>query len=151
MVKKIAGEGRLKVGGRTVRMRLDIGTMMELEDYFEMGLVPFLNERLPEFRLADVAVLYMAMTSADDDLPDFYDPELRRCAAADLIKAGLTEAATAIAECLQNTLMPGSLASDNMAPQSSSSSSSSSGAGRATTAVNNKTAASASKASRAGK
>ncbi len=106
MAKKIAGEGRLKVGARSVRLRLDIGTMMELEDYFEMGLVPFLNERLPEFRLGDVAVLYMAMTIGDGEIPDFTDTDLRRMAAADIIKAGLNEAATAIAACLKATLMP---------------------------------------------
>jgi hypothetical protein len=106
MAKKIAGEGRLKVGARSVRLRLDIGTMMELEDYFEMGLVPFLNERLPEFRLGDVAVLYMAMTIGDGEIPDFSDTDLRRMAAADIIKAGLNEAATAIAACLKATLMP---------------------------------------------
>ncbi|UTW56190.1 hypothetical protein [Kordiimonas sp. SCSIO 12610] len=106
MAKKIAGEGRLKVGARSMRLRLDIGTMMDLEDHFEMGLVPFLNERLPEFRLGDVAVLYMAMTSKGDETPDFGSAELRRAAAADVIKAGLNEAATAIAACLTNTLMP---------------------------------------------
>jgi len=51
MAKKICGETSLKVDARTVRLRLDIGTMMDLEDHFDMGLVSFLSVRLPEFRL----------------------------------------------------------------------------------------------------
>lgn len=65
MARKICGESRLTVGARTVRLRLDIGTMMDLEDHFGMGLVPFLAERLPEFRIKDLAVLFAAMTGGD--------------------------------------------------------------------------------------
>lgn len=65
MARKVCGEASLKVGARTVRLRLDIGTMMDLEDHFGMGLVPFLSVRLPEFRLKDMAVLFLAMTGDD--------------------------------------------------------------------------------------
>lgn len=101
MARKICGESRLKVGARTVRLRLDIGTMMDLEDHFGMGLVPFLAERLPEFRLKDMAALYLAMTGAD-----FTDDNARKKAGEVLVRAGLAEAATAISGCFEATLAP---------------------------------------------
>lgn len=82
-------------------MRLDIGTMIDLEDYFDMGLVPFLSARLPEFRLKDMAVLYLAMTGKD-----FTDEAKQKSAAQTLVKSGLVEAATAISTCLESTLSP---------------------------------------------
>lgn len=101
MARKIFGEASLKVGARTMRLRLDIGTMMDLEDHFGMGLVPFLSNRFPEFRLKDMAVLYLAMTKGD-----FSDETACRKAAETIVKAGLTEAATAISNCLEQTLVP---------------------------------------------
>lgn len=101
MAKKICGEASLKVGARTVRLRLDIGTMMDLEDYFQMGLVPFLAERFPEFRLKDMAVLYMAMTKGD-----FTNDALQKQAAETVVRAGLAETATALSTCLEATLSP---------------------------------------------
>ncbi len=77
--------------------------MMDLEDHFGMGLVPFLSERLPEFRLRDMAVLYLAMTGKD-----FADEKLLKIAGRTIVKAGLAEAATAISACLQATLSPSS-------------------------------------------
>jgi len=101
MARKICGESRLKVGARTVRLRLDIGTMMDLEDHFQMGLVPFLAERFPQFRLKDMAILFLAMTGAD-----FSDEAAQKKAAETLVKVGLAEAATAISTCLETTLNP---------------------------------------------
>lgn len=101
MARKICGESSLKVGARTVRLRLDIGTMMDLEDHFGMGLVPFLAERLPEFRLKDMAALYQAMTGGD-----FTDVEACKKAGELLVRAGLAEAATAISACFEATLAP---------------------------------------------
>jgi len=101
MARKLSGEGRLKVGARNVRLRLDIGTMMDLEDYFEMGLVPFLIERFPQFRLKDIAVLFLAMTGGD-----FGDETEQKKAGAALVKVGLAEAVTAISNCLEATLNP---------------------------------------------
>lgn len=102
MAKKICGEASLKVGQRTVRLRLDIGTMMDLEDHFGTGLVLFLSERLPEFRLKDMADLYLAMTGGD-----FTDENARKKAGDTLLRAGLEEAAKAISACLEATLSPG--------------------------------------------
>lgn len=101
MARKICGEASLKVGARTQRLRLDIGTMMDLEDHFGMGLVPFLSERLPEFRLQDMAALYAAMTGAD-----FTDADVRRKAGEKLVQVGLMQAAEAISACLERTLNP---------------------------------------------
>ncbi|WP_286828742.1 MULTISPECIES: GTA-gp10 family protein [Kordiimonas] len=101
MAKKICGEASLRVGARTVRLRLDIGTMMDLEDHFGMGLVPFLSTRLPEFRLKDMAALYLAMTGGD-----FGDDAACRKAAEKLVQAGLADGATAISSCLEATLQP---------------------------------------------
>jgi|GEM_PF-2734492 len=101
MARKLCGEASLRVGARTVRLRLDIGTMMDLEDHFGMGLVPFLSTRFPEFRLKDMAVLYLAMTGGD-----FGDEAACRRAAEKLVRAGLAEAATAISSCLEATLQP---------------------------------------------
>lgn len=101
MAKAISGEVGLKVGAKNVRLRLDIGTMMELEDFFGMGLVPFLGKRLPEFRLHDMAALYAAMTGED-----FADAEVRKKAGATLVKVGLAKAAEAISACLEKTLNP---------------------------------------------
>lgn len=101
MAKAVSGEVSLKVGARTVRLRLDIGTMMELEDFFGMGLVPFLSKRLPEFRLHDMAALYAAMTGSD-----FTDADVRKKAGATLVKVGLVKAAEAISACLEKTLNP---------------------------------------------
>jgi hypothetical protein len=101
MAKAISGEVSLMVGKRRRRLRLDIGTMMDLEDHFNMGLVPFLTERFPEFRLKDLAVLFVAMTSGD-----FSDNEAVKRAASTIVKAGVAEAATAISRCLEATLMP---------------------------------------------
>lgn len=99
MARRMMGEASLRVGARTVRLRLDIGTMMDLEDHFGMGLVPFLTTRLTEFRLSDMAALFLAMTGGD-----FGDAEARRKAAEKLLRAGLAESATAISQCLENTL-----------------------------------------------
>lgn len=101
MAKSISGEATLQIGKRRQRLRLDIGTMIELEDYFNMGLVPFLSTRLPEFRLKDMSVLYLAMTGKD-----FSDETLRASAVKTIINAGLAEVATAISTCLERTLMP---------------------------------------------
>ncbi|MCK0068033.1 GTA-gp10 family protein [Kordiimonas laminariae] len=101
MARKIFGEASLKVGARKVRLRLGIGTMMDLEDHFGMGLVPFLSGRFPEFRLKDMAVLYLAMTKGD-----FSDAEACRKAAETIVKTGLAEVATAISNCLEQTLNP---------------------------------------------
>lgn len=101
MAKIDCGEASLMVGARTVRLRLDIGTMMDLEDHFDMGLVPFLATRLPEFRLKDMAALYLAMTGGD-----FGDEVVVKRAAQTIIRAGLSEAATAISACLEATLSP---------------------------------------------
>jgi hypothetical protein len=101
MARNISGETSLKVGARTRRLRLDIGTMMDLEDHFGMGLVPFLSTRLPEFRLKDMAVLFLAMTGGD-----YTDATALQKAGDDLIKAGLAESATAISACLEATLSP---------------------------------------------
>lgn len=101
MARKICGEASLKTGARSVRLRLDIGTMMDLEDYFDMGLVPFLSNRLPEFRLNDMAALYAAMTGAD-----FTDGDVRKKAGEKLMQVGLMEAAKAISTCLERTLNP---------------------------------------------
>lgn len=101
MAKADCGEVSLKVGAKTQRLRLDIGTMMDLEDYFSMGLIPFLANRLPEFRLKDIAALYLAMTGGD-----FTDENARKKTVQTIIKTGLSEVATAISECLEMTLSP---------------------------------------------
>lgn len=101
MAKAVSGETSLLVGNRRQRLRLDIGTMMDLEDHFEMGLVPFLSRRLPEFRLKDMAILYLAMTGKD-----FSDQKKQRRAAQILVDAGLPAAATAISACFEATLSP---------------------------------------------
>lgn len=110
MAKSICGESSLTVGKRRYRLRLDIGTMMDLEDYFSMGLVPFLSERLPEFRLKDMAVLFLAMTGKE-----FSDHDAVKDAGAVLVKAGLAEAAMAISNCLEATLSPEDSASAGIA------------------------------------
>lgn len=101
MAKKICGEASLKIGARTVRLRLDIGTMIDLEDYFDMGLVPFLAQRFPECRLKDIAILFVAMTKGD-----FTDEVTQRKAAETVIKYGLADVATAVSSCLEATLTP---------------------------------------------
>ena len=101
MAYAASGEVSLQVGANTVRLRLDIGTMMDLEDYFGMGLVPFLTDRLPEFRLSDLTALYLAMTGGD-----FTNTDARRRAGGDLVEAGLSTSANAIAACLSGTLNP---------------------------------------------
>ncbi|TNE60822.1 MAG: hypothetical protein EP335_17435 [Alphaproteobacteria bacterium] len=101
MARKLSGETALKVGARTVRLRLDIGTMIDLEDHLGMGLVPFLAERLPEGRLADMALLYLAMTGGD-----FTDRAAVKKAAETIVKAGIVPAAEAIAGCLETSLTP---------------------------------------------
>jgi len=100
MARKVCGESSLKVGARTVRLRLDIGTMMDLEDYFDMGLVPFLAERFPQFRLKDLITLYLAMTGRD-----FSDENKRRTAGEAIVKAGLAVVAKAISDCFEATLV----------------------------------------------
>lgn len=101
MARKIAGETSLQIGRRKRRLRLTIGTMMDLEDHFGMGLVPFLTDRFPEFRLRDMAVLFLAMTGGD-----FSDDAAVKRAAETLVKAGIAEAATALSRCLELTLSP---------------------------------------------
>lgn len=103
MAKTLSGEASLMVGRRRRRLRLDIGTMMDLEDHFGMGLVPFLTERFPQFRLKDLAVLYLAMTGGD-----FGDVVAVKRAGEAVVKAGIAEAATAISRCLEATLSPSS-------------------------------------------
>ena len=100
MARKLCGEASLRVGARTVRLRLDIGTMMDLEDHFGMGLVPFLSARFQEFRIRDMAVLYLAMTGSD-----FGNEAACRKAAELLVKAGLADVAIALSACLEATLI----------------------------------------------
>lgn len=101
MAKSFSGEASLMVGRRKRRLRLSIGTMMDLEDHFGMGLVPFLTDRFPEFRLRDMAVLFLAMTGGD-----FGDDTAVKKAGETIVKAGIAEAATAISRCLELTLSP---------------------------------------------
>lgn len=101
MAKSISGETSLMVGRRKRRLRLTIGTMMDLEDHFGMGLVPFLTTRFPEFRLRDMAVLFVAMTGGDFD-----DDAVVKRAGETIVKAGIAEAATALSRCLELTLSP---------------------------------------------
>lgn len=103
MAKLLSGETSLQVGRRKRRLRLTIGTMMDLEDHFSMGLVPFLTNRFPEFRLRDMAVLFLAMTDGD-----FTDDAAVKKAGEAIVKAGVAEAATAISRCLELTLSPSS-------------------------------------------
>ncbi len=101
MAKSISGETSLMVGRRKRRLRLTIGTMMDLEDHFGMGLVPFLTTRFPEFRLRDMAVLFVAMTGGD-----FGDEAVVKRAGETIVKAGIAETATALSRCLELTLAP---------------------------------------------
>lgn len=101
MAHKICGESRLALGARTVRLRLDIGTMMDLEDYLGTGLVTFLAGRFQEFRLKDLACFYAAMTGAD-----FTDETALRKAAETLVKVGIAQAAEAISACFEAALTP---------------------------------------------
>lgn len=101
MAKATSGEVTLKNGNRNIRLRLSIGDMLDLEDYFGMGMVPFLSKRLPEFRLKDMSVLFLAMTGKPYDDAD----ELKK-AAATIIKIGLVEVTEAISLTLEKTLNP---------------------------------------------
>lgn len=101
MAHKICGESRLTVGARTVRLRLDIGTMMDLEDHLGTGLVTFLAGRFQEFRLKDLACFYAAMIGTD-----FTDETVLEKAAGTLVKVGIVQAAEAISACFEAALTP---------------------------------------------
>ncbi|WCL55087.1 GTA-gp10 family protein [Gimibacter soli] len=98
MARQISGEVSLKVGRQVRRLRLEIGGILDLEDHFDMGLVPLLTTRLPECRLGDLAALLVAMTGGAPA-----DEGARRTAAADIHEAGIATAAKAIARCLELT------------------------------------------------
>ncbi|WP_373460162.1 GTA-gp10 family protein [Pseudokordiimonas caeni] len=98
MARGISGEVSLKVGRQVRRLRLEIGAILDLEDHFDMGLVPLLSTRLPECRLGDLAALLVAMTGGAPA-----DEDARRAAAADIQEAGIATAAKAMARCLELT------------------------------------------------
>ena len=101
MAKKSSGEVTLKAGNINIRLRLDIGQMMEIEDHFDMGLVALISKRLPECRIKDIAAIFTALTGGD-----LSDPDEVRQSAELIMKIGLMEAAQAIGQCMQATLAP---------------------------------------------
>lgn len=100
MAKKVAGETTLKVGARSVRLRLEIGAQMDLEDYFGSGLIRVAIERLPQLKLRDLTVAYVGMTGGE-----ISDTEQFEKGAADVRKAGMMQTLEALQTCIQNTLV----------------------------------------------
>ncbi|WP_374764263.1 hypothetical protein [Yunchengibacter salinarum] len=101
MTRPTCGEARLTLpDGSSATLRLDIGTMMDIEDWFDTGLVPLLTHRLPQGRLGDMAVFLAAMLGRD-----FAQKPVRREMAALIRDIGLVAVADAIALCLERTLL----------------------------------------------
>ncbi len=102
MVKKVAGEVKLQISEKkAVRLRLDIGTMMDHEDHFGVGGALILAERLTKLKMKDCSILFLAMTGGD-----WNDDAAILKAATQIKSIGLNAVVEAVSECIALTLMP---------------------------------------------
>lgn len=65
MAKKTSGEIAVTVGEKTYDLRLEIGTLIALEDYLGMGLLSYVNSGLKKFALKETTIFFMALTGQD--------------------------------------------------------------------------------------
>lgn len=100
MAKPILGEASLKLSTGPVDLRLDIGTMMDLEDHFGTGTLNIVSQVLPRMRARDVALIHLAMTGRE-----WRDKEVVDATAKGLIGEGIGTVATAQSQCFTNTLL----------------------------------------------
>jgi len=100
MTKKISGEVSIKLGGKSMALRLDAGTILDLEDHFDVGFIHFMENKFAELRLGDLSVLVMSMTDRD-----YNDRDLVKAVAGDIVDAGIVEVVTLVSKCIENTLM----------------------------------------------
>ena len=101
MARIIAGERTLRAGGKSIPLRLTIGTIMDLEDHFDASIFDIVSTRLAEGRMTEVVTVYTALSGRDITCD-----QAREAAGAELIEAGLVESMAAISACLQASLNP---------------------------------------------
>ncbi|GHF18225.1 hypothetical protein GCM10017044_10920 [Kordiimonas sediminis] len=101
MAIPLLGEKTLPWSDGALTLRLSIGTMMELEDHMNMGLMTALQTRFADMTIRDLVMLLLAMTGRD-----FRDPQLIRNVAAELPRNDIAQTMLAVAECLQANLAP---------------------------------------------
>lgn len=107
MAKKISGEVSTTLAGTTHTLRLEIDTILELEDHFDLGIGLLVAERLLRLRTADVTVVFLALTGQD-----FADSDLIKATNVQVLQEGVGTVAKACAECITQGLealraMPG--------------------------------------------
>ena len=99
MAKKAAGERSVKVGDKTVTLRLDIGTIMDLEDHLDQSFLEWTLNNLVRLKISDFAMLYLAMTGGD-----FTDKDKCREAGTMLYDNGFVQTSTAIGLVLKDII-----------------------------------------------
>lgn len=100
MAKQVAGEYGLKTPEGTITLRLEIGTMMDLEDHFGIGGALILAEELTRVRMRTIAILYLAMTGGD-----WEDRDAQVEAATKIRDIGIDLVITGVSECIARVLM----------------------------------------------
>jgi len=65
MAKKPSGEVSVKLGTKTHRLRLEMGTILDLEDYLDTGLLKLVQMEMGHLRLKTTGMLFVAMTGGD--------------------------------------------------------------------------------------
>lgn len=98
MAKQTSGEVSLTLKGKRSKLRLSVGTLMELEDYFDKSFMELARD-LSRGRMGITARFYLAMTGQD-----FTDETKVKEAAGLLNGPEFVPAVKAIAECMKNSL-----------------------------------------------
>lgn len=102
MAAQILGEASLDTGERLIELRLDIGGMLDMEDYFGVGTLRIISDIVQKMRVQDLAVLYLAMTDRD-----WRSHDVVKATVPELMSIGLADVGTAVAECLTRLLVAG--------------------------------------------
>lgn len=103
MAKKYSGEVCLQTNSRRITLRLEIGAIQELEDYFQLSILDILlkkfNDRTP--KTDELLMVYAAMTNRD--IND--GPSLITACSELTDEIGVASALVGVKECLWSSVV----------------------------------------------
>lgn len=102
MAKKIAGEVDMPTVDGPVKLRLEIATMLELEDLFEVGSVRLITDVVQPMKTRSLSILLLAMTGRD-----FNDEGNIATAINEILEIGVSLVSTSLADCIASTITAG--------------------------------------------
>ena len=98
MARPISGEANLSLGGKLIRLRLEVGTIIDLEEYFDKGITEIVAEA-SKGRIGRLSALFLAMQGKD-----FTDRTLLEEAGQAFRDHGIDAIASKMVECLKRSL-----------------------------------------------